>query len=159
MSTFTGQSLLHPLQAKQRSRASFTSSLRQPPCKGWPSSISKSRRARPRVECCSSRVTMKLGHMVPPSMRRHAPTPTQRGGKGKTALVVREPEMRFKLRWVVRGTKTQVFVHTIGVHYLTRVHLAVRIPDGLKFLEGCDQFWSKHFWQEFGARLAVTVFS
>src|SRR6266567_7501910 len=71
---------------------------------------------------------------------------TAQGSTGETALVVREPEMRFELRWVVRGTEAQVFIHAIGVHYLTRVHLAIRIPDGLKFLEGCDQFWSEHLW-------------
>src|SRR5258708_13872299 len=84
---------------------------------------------------------------------------TAQGSAGKTALVVRELEMRFKLRRVVRGTETQVFVHTIGVHYLTRVHLSFRIPDGLKFLEGCDQFRSEHFWPGFGARPPVAVFS
>src|SRR6266699_5531961 len=84
---------------------------------------------------------------------------TAQGGTGKTALVVRELEMRFELRRMVRGTEAQVFVHAIGVHYLTRVHLAPGIPDGLKFLEGCDQFWSEHHWQEFGAGLPVAVFS
>src|SRR3989442_5374747 len=74
---------------------------------------------------------------------------TTQGSTGKTALVVRESEMRFELRRVVRSTKAKAFIHAIGTHYLTRVHLAIRVPDGLKFLESCDQLWSKHLWQEF----------
>ena len=58
MSTFIGHSVLHPLQARQRSSASLTGSLFQPPFIGSPWSISKSRCARPRVECISSLVTM-----------------------------------------------------------------------------------------------------
>src|SRR3989442_11231781 len=69
---------------------------------------------------------------------------TTQGSTGKTALVVRESEMRFELRRVVRSTKAQIFVHAIGAYYLTGVHLAIRVPDGLKFLESCDQFWPQH---------------
>src|SRR4051812_9444747 len=78
MSTLTGQSPLQPLQERHRSSASRTYSSRQPPLNGPPRSISNSMRARPRVECSSSRVTMKLGHIVPASSLRHSPTPTQR---------------------------------------------------------------------------------
>ena len=78
MSTSTGQSLLHPLHERQRSRDSLTSSLFQPSRTVSPRIISKRRRARPRVECISSLVTMYEGHMVPPSVRRQSPTPTQR---------------------------------------------------------------------------------
>ena len=77
MSTLTGQSLVQPLQERQRSRASKTSWSRQSSISS-PFSISQSRWARPRVECFSSRVTMKLGHMTPPSVWRHLPIPTQR---------------------------------------------------------------------------------
>ena len=57
MSTLTGQSVLQPLQARHRSRASRTAVERQPSVTGesaWPPSISNSSRARPRVECSSS---------------------------------------------------------------------------------------------------------
>ena len=60
MSTFAGQSVLQPLQARHRSSASRTASDRQPSLTGespWPFSISNSSRARPRVECSSSPVT------------------------------------------------------------------------------------------------------
>src|SRR5215472_2416628 len=75
-------------------------------------------------------------HSAPFETAASANADTAQGRAGETALVVREPEMRFKLRRVVRGTETQVFVYAIGIHYLTRVHLAIRIPGGLKFLEG-----------------------
>src|SRR5438477_2938703 len=77
MSTETGQSFVQPLHERQRSSASSTSSLRQSSSSS-PFSISQRIRALPRVVCFSSRVTMKLGHMTPPSVRRHLPMPTQR---------------------------------------------------------------------------------
>src|SRR5438552_761956 len=77
-STPTGQSLLQPLQERHRSSESFTSSLCHPSRTTSPLVISQSRCARPRVECSSSRVTRKLGHITPPSWCRHFPTPTQR---------------------------------------------------------------------------------
>src|SRR5204863_461759 len=77
MSTETGQSFVQPLQERQRSSASSTS-LERKPSSSSPFSISHSVRARPRVVCFSSRVTMKLGHMTPLSVRRHLPIPTQR---------------------------------------------------------------------------------
>src|SRR5204863_1214081 len=76
-STETGQSFVQPLQERQRSSACLASSERKPPISS-PFSISQSVRARPRVVCFSSRVTMKLGHITPPSVRRHLPIPTQR---------------------------------------------------------------------------------
>src|SRR3954454_12430996 len=79
MSTWTGQSFVQPLHARQRSSASNTSSSRQS-SSSPPFSISQRIRARPRVECISSRVTMKLGHITSPSLsvRRQLPIPTQR---------------------------------------------------------------------------------
>src|ERR1041385_2927699 len=79
MSTLNGQSSVQPLQERQRSSASSTSSS----ChrvSSSPFSISQSRCARPRVECISSRVAMKLGHITPPSgsVFRQLPIPTQR---------------------------------------------------------------------------------
>jgi hypothetical protein len=77
MSTETGQSFVQPLQERQRSSDSNTSASfhsRSSP----PFSISHRVRARPRVVCFSSRSTWKLGHITPPSVRRHLPMPTQR---------------------------------------------------------------------------------
>ncbi len=58
MSTFAGQSVRQPLQARHRSSASWTSAERQPPPTAGASflTISNSSLARPRVECSSSRV-------------------------------------------------------------------------------------------------------
>ena len=78
MSTLTGQSFLQPLHDRHRSRALRTSSLFHRSISPLPLIISKRIRARPRVVCSSSRVAMKLGHMVPPARCRHFPTPTHR---------------------------------------------------------------------------------
>jgi hypothetical protein len=40
-----------------------------------PAIVERSMLARPRVECCSSRVAMYDGHIVPSSVLRHAPRP------------------------------------------------------------------------------------
>src|SRR5260370_8396150 len=60
---------------------------------------------------------------------------TAQGGTGKTALVVREPEMRFNLRRAGRGTQTQVFVHPRGVTSLSRLHPPLPTPHGRTSLE------------------------
>src|ERR1700758_1015326 len=78
ISTLTGHSPLQPLHERHRCNASKTCGSRHPLLIGLPCSISKSRRARPRVLCISSLVAMKLGHIVPPLVRRHFPTPTHR---------------------------------------------------------------------------------
>ncbi|CAM5699608.1 hypothetical protein STENM327S_02989 [Streptomyces tendae] len=81
MSTSTGQSERQPLQDRHRSRASRTSGERQPSVTNSPASISCSSRARPRVECCSSPVARKDGHITPApdtDVVRHLATPTQR---------------------------------------------------------------------------------
>ena len=56
MSTPVGQSDAQPLQDRQRSSASCTSSERHPSVTSVPLTISWSTRARPRVESFSSRV-------------------------------------------------------------------------------------------------------
>lgn len=84
MSTSTGQSERQPLQERHRSSASRTSPERQPSVITSPASISCSSRARPRVECASSPVTRKDGHITsePPALPlptagvRHFATPT-----------------------------------------------------------------------------------
>ena len=75
-----GQSLAHPLQARQRSSASCTSGdpqsgLEVPLISSW------STRALPRVESFSSLVARYDGHIRPPPVpgsARHLPTPVQR---------------------------------------------------------------------------------
>ena len=78
MSTPTGQSRLQPLHDRHRSSASATSADRHPSPITCPFAISNSNRARPRVECISSPVARKLGHITPPCAVTHLPTPRQR---------------------------------------------------------------------------------
>src|SRR4030095_835872 len=72
MSTPVGHSRRQPLQLTHRSSASRTALDAKPPSI-WPESASRSVLARPRVTCSSSRVTRKLGHIVPASNLRQWP--------------------------------------------------------------------------------------
>src|ERR1700742_403401 len=78
MSTETGHSLLQALHDRQRSSDSRTCSFFHWLGRTSLCISSQSKCARPRVEWSSSPVAMKLGHMVPASVLRQAPTPTQR---------------------------------------------------------------------------------
>jgi hypothetical protein len=79
MSTPVGQSRAHPLQARHRSIAAWTSGDRQPSETNEPSTISWSTRALPRVESFSSRVARKEGHITPAVPgATHLPMPVQR---------------------------------------------------------------------------------
>src|ERR1700728_21798 len=96
MSTETGHSDLQALQERQRSKESLTCwffhwSGRTSPCMS-----SHNMWARPRVEWSSSPVAMKEGHMVPASVLRQAPTPTQR-----RVADAREPLSSAKAKWVL----------------------------------------------------------
>src|SRR5690349_10239744 len=75
MSIEDGHSALHALHDRHKSSASATaSSVNEPSVP--PASASNRIRARPRVECISSRVAMYDGHIVPASVLRHLPMPT-----------------------------------------------------------------------------------
>ena len=58
MSTPVGHSRRQPLHETQRSSVSFISGDVKAPGPSWPEMASRSVLARPRVVCCSSRVTM-----------------------------------------------------------------------------------------------------
>src|SRR5690349_213633 len=73
MSTPVGHSRLQPLQLTQRSSASSTAASARSTSPSCPESASRSVFARPRVRCSSSRVTRKLGHIVPASNLRQWP--------------------------------------------------------------------------------------
>src|SRR5688572_13216889 len=75
MSTLLGHSDLQALHEIQRSITWWSLSLVRPSLPSCPDIASLNAFARPRVECSSSRVALKLGHMVPPSCFRHSPTP------------------------------------------------------------------------------------
>ncbi len=60
---------------------------------------------------------------------------------------------------MIAGTQAQVLVHAIGIDDLARIHLPLRVPDTLKLAERLDQFLSKQLWQQFRARLAISMFT
>ena len=78
ISTLAGHSLLHALQLRQSSNASFKSSEANP-SGSFPSKTCRNTFARPRVESFSSFVAMYEGHIVPPdwAIFRQTPAPLQ----------------------------------------------------------------------------------
>src|SRR5262250_1645212 len=64
----------------------------------------------------------------------------------EAAVIVWKFEVRFRLPGRVIRAKTQVSVHAIWTHQLSRVHFPVRVPEGLEFLECFHQFRAKHHW-------------
>ncbi len=161
MSTPTGQSALHPLHDRHRSRASRTSVERQPSVITSPWVISYSRRARPRVESFSSRVTPVAGaHDVAAvvGVERHLPTPTQR----RVALA-KSPSSAWKGKTVARGSGvrcglTRRFPSTgSGSDDHPGVEAVVGVPERLELLEQGDDLGAVHQGQQLGAGLAVAV--
>ena len=67
ISTPEGHSALHALQATQSSMTPYKSGPVSSDAGSWPDRTARKALARPRVLCFSSRVTMKLGHIVPVS--------------------------------------------------------------------------------------------
>jgi hypothetical protein len=75
MSTFVGHSLLQALHSRHRSSTAPTAGSVSPARPAWPVRARRRVLARPRVLCCSSRVAWYEGHIVPPRLLRHSPTP------------------------------------------------------------------------------------
>src|SRR3990172_12840015 len=75
MSTFDGHSALQALHSRQRSITSWSRLPVNSSLGTLPESTERSALARPRVECSSSSVPIKEGHMVPSSFLRHSPMP------------------------------------------------------------------------------------
>ena len=73
MSTPVGHSRRHPLQPRQRSIASYSSGDVHGSSPSCPDSASRRALARPRVECRSSLVARKDGHITPGLRFRHVP--------------------------------------------------------------------------------------
>jgi hypothetical protein len=137
MSTLTGQSLLQPLQARQRSSASSTSSLFQPSRsgrraasrraggrgrassaspRGWPCSSGTSRRGRCRPALADAdAAAAPRAAKLPPSVGR-------RSG--------------LDLRRRVAGPSRRLESDRVGIDDLAGVHLPVRVPDRLELAEG-----------------------
>ena len=74
-------------------------------------------------------MAMKLGHMVPASVLRQAPTPTQRRlAAAKRAVVFGVGEVRFGLPGFVVGAEAEIFVWLVGIDELAGVHAVSRDP-------------------------------
>src|SRR5690242_13684243 len=84
---------------------------------------------------------------------------TAQGSSGETAFVIGKCEVRFRLSRIVGGTEAQVFVQAIRINNLARIHVAMRIPDGLELAKCLYKFGTIHFGQQFRASLAVSMFS
>src|ERR1700722_4936810 len=73
MSTPVGHSRRQPLQLTHRSMVAYIAGLVSASAPSCPDNARRNVFARPRVTCCSSRVTRKLGHIVSASNLRQCP--------------------------------------------------------------------------------------
>ena len=131
MSTMTGQSFVQPLHARQRSSALDAPRPNSSRRARRHSASRRAVRARPRVVCFSSRVTMKLGHMMPPSVRgncrrrRSAVVACANDCRGRPGSVKCVFDLR---RVVVRSRGGGSRSMRIRVDDLARVHASSRDP-------------------------------
>ena len=111
MSTLTGQSLLQPLQARQRSSASLTASFCQPSSIGLAlQHLEQQAGAAARRVLLLARRHVARAHRRRRLCRRHSPTPTQRSvARGRSCR--RRPgysKVRRRARRLVVGAEPQV---------------------------------------------------
>src|SRR5215470_18952333 len=95
MSTFEGHSVLHALHSRHRSSTLYRPWLVNSACGRRPEIMARRALARPRVECCSSRVAMYDGHIVAPVSLRHSPLPLH------MSMAVANPPSRLQSRLVL----------------------------------------------------------
>ena len=160
MSTPTGQSLLHPLHARQRSSARRTSSLFHPP-RDRLAGEHLEEQARP----AARRVLLLAGRHVagahrparrPPALA-DADAAKQRAREVPSVLPVRELGRRRRRRAADR--LAQVLGDRVSVHDLAGVHPPLGIPDLLEPPERFDQLRPVHLREQLRARLSVAVLS
>ena len=166
MSTLTGQSVLQPLQARHRSSASRTPRERQPsvigesPC---PSSISNSSRARPRVECSSSRggLVGRAHHGAALVVVLAALADARRSGwrLRERPAVVRVGGRTGPAAWCGAQSppSRRCSSSRAGCDELARVHLVAGIEDRLQLAERGPRSAAEHLRQQLTAGLAVAV--
>src|SRR5215204_991299 len=70
------------------------------------------------------------------------------GCYNEAVSVCGELEVRLYLRRVVICAGAQVCVQRVGVYDLSRVHLALGVPDLLELAEGVDKLFPEHYGQE-----------
>ena len=79
------------------------------------------------------------------------------GGVRHAAVVLRKLEMGGRVPGIVAGAEAKILVHAVGFDDLAGIHLPVRVPGGLEFVEGLDEFGAEHLGKQFGAGLTVAV--
>src|SRR5712692_10318709 len=67
--------------------------------------------------------------------------------------------MRLWLPGVIASTQPQVLIQQVRLNDFAWVHLPVWIPQRFELAESLDQLGAKHFRQQLGPRLAVTMLS
>ena len=77
---------------------------------------------------------------------------------GKTAFVLGVLEISTHLRRIVFFSITQILIAMVRQNHFARIHFPIRIPDLFKLSKSADQFFAKHFRQQFAARLTIAVF-
>src|ERR1700694_1903062 len=78
---------------------------------------------------------------------------------GQTAVVVGKFKMSLGLPGIITGTEAKIFIETIRLDELTRIHLPIGIPERLELAKGLHNFRPKHFRQQLSTGLAVSVFA
>ena len=140
MSTVTGQSLVQPLQARQRSSASCTSRRARSRRARSPFSISKSSsRAAARRVLLLARDHEARAHDAAVGAAALADPDAARRRVRERAVVVREREVRLHLAAAGSRRRAAGSRDRVRVDDLARVHLPVRVPDRLELAERLDQ--------------------
>ena len=67
--------------------------------------------------------------------------------------------MRLGLPGIVARAEAQIFVETIRLDELARIHLPIGIPKRLELAESLHEFRPEHLRKKFGAGLAVSMFA
>ena len=118
--------------------------------------VSRRTLARPRVECCSSRVAMYDGHIVPSSVLRHAPRPLHISMAPATPPF-RVVEERDRISSRVAGAEAQVGREWRSVNDLAGIEDAVWIEGLLDRAERVVERRTEHLLHERAAHEAVAM--
>src|SRR5581483_921319 len=75
----------------------------------------------------------------------------------EAAVIVRKFEVGFWIPGPVIGAEPQVFIHSVRINNFARIHFPVWVPNRLELAKGLKDLPAKHFVEELGASLAVSV--
>src|SRR3981189_1417960 len=73
------------------------------------------------------------------------------------AVVLRKLKMSLGLLRTVIRAESQIFRRKVWIDHFVRIEFVFGIPNAFEFSECLHQFRAKHFWQESGTGLPVTV--